>query len=147
MELVHAKELGRIQQISQASDVLKWLETSLKVDLKRCSPEDLVDGKDKAVFGMLFSIILKYVKLEDEDDAGGADVREALKLWFSRRTAGYKGVEIKDFKSSFNDGLALCALIHKMRPRLIPFDTLSAANKEANLELALENGGESHFQG
>jgi hypothetical protein len=94
--------LQRIQMMSQASDVLKWLEQTLKVDLKRCSPEDLIDKKDKSVFGLLFSVILKFVKLEDEDaEVSGGDVREALKLWFSKRTAGYNGVEIKDLKSRY----------------------------------------------
>ena len=59
------KELGRIQAMSQVSDVLKWMEGTLKVDLKRCSPEDVVDKKDKAVFGMLYSVILKFVKLDE----------------------------------------------------------------------------------
>ncbi len=113
------------------------------MDLKRCSAEDLADKKDKAVFGLLFSIIIKFVKLDEEDsDSAGGDVREALKLWFSKRTAGYAGVAITDLKTSFSDGLALCALIHKLRPRLIPFETLAPGKDNAisNLSLALEQG-------
>ena len=95
-------------------------------DAMVAASEDLLDKKDKSVFGLLFSVILKFVKLEDEDaEAAGGDVREALKLWFSKRTAGYKGVSITDLKSSFTDGLVLCALIHKLRPRLIPYDTMA----------------------
>ena len=43
---------------------------------------------------------------------------------------------MKDFTRSWHDGLAFCALIHKHRPDLIDFDSLSKANPEANLELA-----------
>jgi hypothetical protein len=69
----------------------------------------------QAVFGLLFSIILKYVKLDDEDSegGGGGDVREALKLWFRKRTEGYAGVDIKvpTTLSSFSVCLSLCIAV------------------------------------
>lgn len=40
--------------------------------------------------------------------------------------------------NSWQDGLALCALIHHHRPDLLEFDPLNKADKHKNLELAFD---------
>src|SRR5690606_9962813 len=45
---------------------------------------------------------------------------------------------IDNFTKSFHDGLAFCALIHKMRPKLIPYSDLKPEDKLGNLALALD---------
>ena len=117
---------------------------------------DVVDGNANFVLGTVFAVIIKYMKL-DEEDAGSSDVKEALLLWAKNKTTGYKDVSVgnasspppkkksekiyifvlttppkKDnFTKSFQDGLAFNALIHKLRPKLIPFDTLDKVNENA----------------
>ncbi|KAL5106259.1 Cytospin-A [Taenia crassiceps] len=56
-------------------------------------------------------------ELAKRTDAGSK--RNALLRWCQSRVAGYRGVEVTNFSSSWNDGLALCALLHTFLPQLI----------------------------
>ena len=48
----------------------------------------------------------------------------------------YKGITIKDFTSSWQDGLAFNALIHKFRPDLFDYDEILQHSAARNLEHA-----------
>ncbi|XP_076329151.1 uncharacterized protein LOC143235156 isoform X2 [Tachypleus tridentatus] len=61
-----------------------------------------------------------------------------LQAWCRMLTQGYKDVDIKDLSSSFRDGLAFCALIHRFRPNLIDYESLSKENILYNNTLAFE---------
>lgn len=53
--------------------------------------------------------------------------RNALLYWCQTKTAGYPKIEITNFSSSWNDGLALCALFHACRNDLVDFKKLAEA--------------------
>ena len=60
---------------------------------------------------------------------------EALEVWSRRVTAGYPGVNIVNMTTSFKDGLAFAAILHRYCPHLIDFHGLDAGNIQANCEL------------
>lgn len=62
--------------------------------------------------------------------------REVLLKWAQRTTDCYPNVKITDFTSSWRDGLAFNAIIHRNRPDLIEFRSLQSKSPRENLELA-----------
>ncbi|XP_039298995.1 cytospin-A isoform X2 [Nilaparvata lugens] len=66
----------------------------------------------------------------------GGSKRNALLKWCQNKTLGYKGIDITNFSSSWNDGLALCAILHSYLPDRVPYETLSPSEKRRNFTIA-----------
>ncbi|KAJ8967805.1 hypothetical protein NQ317_008572, partial [Molorchus minor] len=66
----------------------------------------------------------------------GGSKRNALLKWCQNKTVGYRNIDITNFSSSWNDGLALCALLHTYLPDRIPYDSLTPQEKRRNFSLA-----------
>ncbi|XP_055591396.1 dystonin isoform X25 [Uranotaenia lowii] len=62
--------------------------------------------------------------------------REALLRWARRSTAKYPGVRVNDFTSSWRDGLAFSALVHRNRPDLIDWRDSRSRRPRERLEQA-----------
>ncbi|KAK8758897.1 hypothetical protein V5799_003473 [Amblyomma americanum] len=69
---------------------------------------------------------------------GGGSKRNALLKWCQNKTMGYKGIDITNFSSSWNDGLAFCALLHTYLGDKIPYDQLDSKDKRRNFSIAFE---------
>ncbi|KAM9570734.1 F-actin-monooxygenase mical2b isoform 2-T3 [Salvelinus alpinus] len=68
-----------------------------------------------------------------------SDIRPSrLLTWCQKQTLGYRGVDVTNLTSSWKSGLALCALIHLMRPDLIDFDSLNEEDSAKNNQLAFD---------
>ncbi|XP_030579797.1 F-actin-monooxygenase MICAL2 isoform X2 [Archocentrus centrarchus] len=68
-----------------------------------------------------------------------SEIRPArLLTWCQKQTEDYRNVIITDLTSSWKNGIALCALIHRFKPQLIDFDSLNEEDHVANLQLAFD---------
>ncbi|KAH9513093.1 hypothetical protein Btru_035814 [Bulinus truncatus] len=63
---------------------------------------------------------------------------KGLQMWCKKMTEGYTHVDIANFTTSWRNGMAFCALIHRFRPDLIDFDSLSPDNVFDNCKMAFE---------
>nr|XP_046251209.1 protein-methionine sulfoxide oxidase mical2b isoform X3 [Scatophagus argus] len=61
-----------------------------------------------------------------------------LLTWCQKQTQGYRGVDVINLTSSWKNGLALCALIHRQRPELIDYDSLNEEDVAGNNQLAFD---------
>uniref|UniRef100_A0A8B9VP58 Spectrin beta chain n=1 Tax=Anas zonorhyncha TaxID=75864 RepID=A0A8B9VP58_9AVES len=101
---------------------------------------DIVDGNHRLTLGLIWTIILRFqiqvIKIKTEDNRETRSAKDALLLWCQMKTAGYPEVNIQNFTTSWRDGLAFNALIHKHRPDLIDFHKLTKSNATYNLQQA-----------
>merc|ERR1711991_821808 len=65
---------------------------------------------------------------------------DILMDWVKETVQGYDQVEVRNFTTSWRNGMALCALIHRYRPHMIDFKSLNPDEHLTNLEMALSAG-------
>jgi len=69
---------------------------------------------------------------------GGGSKRNALLKWCQTQTCGYRQVDISNFSSSWNDGVALCALLDRLAPHLVRFSSLDLSDARACFRVAFD---------
>ncbi|EIW72853.1 hypothetical protein TREMEDRAFT_42026 [Tremella mesenterica DSM 1558] len=129
------KPTMRVQKAENASKALQFIRDR-GVKLTNIGPEDIVDGNLKLILGMIWTLILRFTIAGITEE--GLSARDGLLLWCQRKTQPYPEVNVQDFKKSWSDGLALCALIHRHRPELLNWDRLDKDDRRTNTELAFK---------
>ncbi|XP_065183632.1 spectrin beta chain, non-erythrocytic 1-like [Sycon ciliatum] len=129
----------RIHKLENMGKVLDFLKAK-KVHLENVGAHDIVDGSARLTLGLIWTIILRF-QIQDimvEESAEKRSAKEALLLWVQRMTKGYPGVNVTNFTTTFRDGLAFNALIHKHRPDLLDFKALNPEDHKDNLNNAFD---------
>uniref|UniRef100_A0A452QUM3 Spectrin beta chain, erythrocytic n=1 Tax=Ursus americanus TaxID=9643 RepID=A0A452QUM3_URSAM len=131
----------RIHCLENVDKALQFLKEQ-RVHLENMGSHDIVDGNHRLVLGLIWTIILRFqiqdIVVETQEGRETRSAKDALLLWCQMKTAGYPQVNVTNFTSSWKDGLAFNALIHKHRPDLIDFDKLKDSNARHNLEHAFK---------
>ncbi|KIW27571.1 uncharacterized protein PV07_07300 [Cladophialophora immunda] len=125
----------RVQRFENVNKSLEFIK-SRGIQMTNIGAEDVVDGNRKIILGLIWTLILRFTISDINEE--GLTAKEGLLLWCQRKTACYEGVEVRDFSSSWNDGLAFCALLDIHRPDLIDFDTLDKSDHKGNMKLAFD---------
>ncbi|KAG8450676.1 hypothetical protein GDO86_003088 [Hymenochirus boettgeri] len=68
--------------------------------------------------------------------ASASSIKQILLEWCRSKTIGYKKIDLQNFSSSWNDGMAFCALVHSFFPEAFDYDALEPSNLKHNFEQA-----------
>ncbi|XP_050537659.1 spectrin beta chain isoform X3 [Daktulosphaira vitifoliae] len=126
----------RIHCLENVDKALQFLKDQ-RVHLENMGSHDIVDGNPRLSLGLIWTIILRFqiqdITIEETDNKETKSAKDALLLWCQMKTAGYHNVNVRNFTTSWRDGLAFNAIIHKHRPDLVQFEKLSKTNAMNNL--------------
>uniref|UniRef100_A0A8C0QRI7 Spectrin beta chain n=1 Tax=Chelonoidis abingdonii TaxID=106734 RepID=A0A8C0QRI7_CHEAB len=128
----------RIHCLENVDKALQFLKEQ-KVHLENMGSHDIVDGNHRLTLGLIWTIILRFqiqdISVETEDNKEKKSAKDAL-LLCSYPEIEYQNVNVHNFTTSWRDGLAFNAIVHKHRPDLIDIDTLKKCNAHYNLQNA-----------
>jgi len=143
LEILSNESLGRyasrpklrVQRFENVNIALDFIK-GRRIQLTNIGAEDIVDGNRKIILGLIWTLILRFTISDINEE--GLSAKEGLLLWCQRKTACYDEVQVRDFSSSWNDGLAFCALLDIHRPDLIDYDKLDKSDHRGNMQLAFD---------
>ncbi|KAJ6130486.1 hypothetical protein N7512_003266 [Penicillium capsulatum] len=125
----------RVQRFENVNKSLDFIK-GRRIQMTNIGAEDIVDGNRKIILGLIWTLILRFTISDINEE--GMTAKEGLLLWCQRKTACYEDVEVRDFSSSWNNGLAFCALLDIHRPDLIDYDALDKSDHRGNMKLAFD---------
>ncbi|XP_061571903.1 dystrophin isoform X2 [Cololabis saira] len=121
------KGFTRVHSLNNVNRALQILQKN-NVDLVNIGAADIVDGNHKLILGLIWSIILHWqVKDVMKYVMAGLQQTNSEKIllsWVRQNIQQYPQVNVVNFSSSWNDGLAFNALIHSHRPELFEWSSV-----------------------
>uniref|UniRef100_A0A803T4F6 Calponin-homology (CH) domain-containing protein n=1 Tax=Anolis carolinensis TaxID=28377 RepID=A0A803T4F6_ANOCA len=135
------KERGstRVHALNNVNKVLQVLHQN-NVELVNIGGTDIVDGNHKLTLGLLWSIILhwqvKDVMKDIMSDLQQTNSEKILLSWVRQSTRPYSEVNVLNFTTSWTDGLAFNAVIHRHKPELFGWEKVTKMTPIERLEHA-----------
>ncbi|XP_047414853.1 utrophin isoform X2 [Sciurus carolinensis] len=135
------KERGstRVHALNNVNRVLQVLHQN-SVELVNIGGTDIVDGNHKLTLGLLWSIILhwqvKDVMKDIMSDLQQTNSEKILLSWVRQTTRPYSQVNVLNFTTSWTDGLAFNAVLHRHKPDLFSWDRVVKMSPIERLEHA-----------
>jgi len=147
LEVIGGESLGRynraprlrVQKAENVNSALDYIKNQ-GFPLTNIGAEDIIDGNLKIILGLIWTLILRFTIADINEE--GVSAKAGLLLWCQRKTAGYPGVDVVDFTTSWTDGLALCAIINRYRPDLIDYNSLDHSKRKENTAMAMQLAAE-----
>jgi len=157
----HLNPTMDIHKIENCAIAISFIKTWIPINIE---PKDIADGNLKIILGLIWRFILHFQLLESQRryklDSGNnsntknpaqpsdseeksvtvrsREAKQQLLEWVKSRTQGYEGVNITNFDTSFQDGLAFCALIDSYDSTLLDYKSLDKTDVAGNLAKAFE---------
>ncbi|XP_032668835.1 dystrophin-like isoform X18 [Odontomachus brunneus] len=137
----YKRERGRmrVHHLNNVNKALQILEQN-NVKLVNISSNDIVDGNPKLTLGLVWSIILHWqvhYHLKDlMTELQQTNLEKTLLAWCRQNSQSYPNVDIKNFTTSWSDGLAFNAILHKWKPHLFDFNNIARKHPNARLDHA-----------
>lgn len=133
----NSNPISRIHKMENMTIILDFIKAQ-NISLVNIGPEDIVDGDQKLVLGLVWTLISK-LSISDILSSEFFTMREEILAWAQRVTEDYENVKIEDLTTSWQNGIGFNAIIHKFRPKLVPdFYSLDPKDATANCENAFK---------
>ncbi|KAL1523144.1 hypothetical protein AB1Y20_018099 [Prymnesium parvum] len=131
---------GKFQKVANLNIPLKFINDFLKAQKipNQYSAENILEENITLILGMVWSLILRFNVQQISE--GDRTAKEGLLLWAQNKVReGSNGtVEVINFHTSWQDGMAFNALIQAYRPDLVDISTMSKLNAKSNLDHAFD---------
>eukprot|EP00041_Stephanoeca_diplocostata_P037756 m.1443194 g.1443194 ORF g.1443194 m.1443194 type:complete len:2355 (-) comp25099_c0_seq2:312-7376(-) len=124
----------KLQRVENINRIIKFLRDK-DIRVENIGGEDIEAGQPMLTLGLIWTIILR-LQIADIEGADAKNAKAALLAWCKMKTKGYANVNVTNFKSSWQDGLAFNALIHAHRRDLIDMNKMSPSDPIGNLSNA-----------
>lgn len=142
IENYNPKPFSRIQKMENMKIILEFIKGQ-GISLVNIGPEDIVDGNQKLILGLIWTLISK-MSISDIFNSEFFTMREEILNWIQRVTERYSNVKIDNLTTSWQNGIAFNAIIHRFRPELVPdFFTLDPSKSYENCSNAFKIAEES----
>uniref|UniRef100_A0AAZ3PVD8 Utrophin n=1 Tax=Oncorhynchus tshawytscha TaxID=74940 RepID=A0AAZ3PVD8_ONCTS len=139
---VLTKERGstRVHALNNVNKVLHVLHQN-NVDLVNIGGTDIVDGNHKLTLGLIWSIILhwqvKDIMKDIMSNLQQTNSEKILLSWVRQCTRSYQDhVNVLNFTTSWADGLAFNAILHRFRPNVLSWDRVLSLSPVERLDHA-----------